>query len=44
MVMPILACHDELVIEYPEEKAEEVARFLEEIIVVGADRVLDTGC
>jgi DNA polymerase I-like protein with 3'-5' exonuclease and polymerase domains len=33
--------HDELVVECPEEQAEEVARFLEEVMVAGMDEDLN---
>ncbi len=39
----ILAVHDELVVERPEEQAEEVARFLEELMVAGMDEVMNPG-
>lgn len=39
----VIACHDELVIECPEEQADEVARFLEEVMVAGMDEVLNPG-
>jgi DNA polymerase I-like protein with 3'-5' exonuclease and polymerase domains len=39
----ILAVHDELVIECPEDQAEEVAQFVEEVMVAGMDEVLNTG-
>src|SRR5215207_2910034 len=41
MVMPISACHDELVVECPEEQAEEVAHSLAERMVTGMDEVLN---
>jgi DNA polymerase I-like protein with 3'-5' exonuclease and polymerase domains len=37
----IIACHDELVVERPEEQAEEVERFVEGVMVVGMDEVLN---
>jgi DNA polymerase-1 len=39
----VIACHDELVVECPEEQAEEVARFLEEVMVAGMDEILNPG-
>ena len=39
----ILAVHDELVVECPVEQAEEVARFIEEIMVAGMDEVVNCG-
>ncbi len=39
----VLAVHDELVVECPEAQAEEVARFVEEVMVAGMDEVLNTG-
>lgn len=39
----VIACHDELVVECPEAQAEEVARFVEEVMVAGMDEVLNTG-
>jgi len=39
----VIACHDELVVECPEEQAEEVARFLEEVMVTGMNEVLNPG-
>src|SRR5215208_3388297 len=41
--VPILAVHDEVVVECPEEQAEEVAVFVEEIMVAGMDKVLNSG-
>jgi DNA polymerase I len=41
--VPILAVHDEIVVECPEEQAEEVAHFLEEVMVVGRDKVVNPG-
>src|SRR5215210_5646192 len=41
--VPILAVHDEIVVECPEEQAEEVAVFVEEIMVTGMDKVLNSG-
>ena len=40
---PILAVHDEVVVECPEEQAEEVAVFVEEIMVAGMEEVLNSG-
>ena len=37
----ILAVHDELVVECPEDQAEEVERFVEEVMVAGMDEVLN---
>ena len=34
--------HDELVVECPEEQAEEVARFVEEVMVAGMNEVLNS--
>ncbi len=39
----VLAVHDELVVECPEAQAEEVAGFVEEVMVAGMDEVLNTG-
>jgi DNA polymerase I-like protein with 3'-5' exonuclease and polymerase domains len=39
----VLAVHDELVVECPEEQIEEVARFLEEVMLAGMDEVLNPG-
>jgi DNA polymerase-1 len=39
----ILAVHDELVVECPEAQAEEVAGFVEEVMVAGMDEVLNPG-
>ncbi len=39
----VLAVHDELVVECPEEQAEEVARFIEEVMVDGMDEVVNPG-
>ena len=39
----VIACHDELVVECPEEQAEEVARFLEGVMVDGMGKVLNPG-
>jgi DNA polymerase I-like protein with 3'-5' exonuclease and polymerase domains len=38
-----MTCHDELVVECPEEQAEETARFLEEAMVAGMNEVLNSG-
>jgi DNA polymerase I-like protein with 3'-5' exonuclease and polymerase domains len=35
--------HDELVVECPEDQAEEVAQFVEEAMVAGMDEVLNSG-
>jgi DNA polymerase I-like protein with 3'-5' exonuclease and polymerase domains len=37
----VIACHDELVVECPEEQAEEVVRFLEEVTVAGMNEVVN---
>jgi DNA polymerase I-like protein with 3'-5' exonuclease and polymerase domains len=39
----VIACHDELVIECPEDQAEEVARFVAEVMVAGMNEVLNYG-
>jgi DNA polymerase I-like protein with 3'-5' exonuclease and polymerase domains len=39
----ILVVHDELVVESPEDQAEEVARFVEEVMVGGMNEVLNPG-
>jgi DNA polymerase I-like protein with 3'-5' exonuclease and polymerase domains len=39
----IIACHDELVVECLEEQAEEVARFLEEVMITGMNEVVNPG-
>jgi DNA polymerase I-like protein with 3'-5' exonuclease and polymerase domains len=39
----VISCHDELVVECLEEQAEEVARFLEEIMVAGMNEVVNPG-
>jgi DNA polymerase I-like protein with 3'-5' exonuclease and polymerase domains len=39
----VIACHDELVVECPEDQAEETARFLEEVMVDGMDEVINPG-
>ena len=41
--VPILAVHDEVVVECPEEQAEQVAIFTEEIMVAGMEEVLNSG-
>jgi DNA polymerase I-like protein with 3'-5' exonuclease and polymerase domains len=35
--------HDELVVECPEDQAEEEARFVKEVMVAGMDEVLNSG-
>jgi len=35
--------HDELVVACPKEQAEEVAAFLEEVMVVGRDKLVNPG-
>jgi DNA polymerase I-like protein with 3'-5' exonuclease and polymerase domains len=37
----VLAVHDELVVECAEEQAEEVARFVEEVMINGMDEVVN---
>jgi DNA polymerase I-like protein with 3'-5' exonuclease and polymerase domains len=39
----MIACHDELVVECPEEQAEEVERFVEGVMVVGMDKDVNPG-
>jgi DNA polymerase I len=39
----ILAVHDELVVECPEDQAEEVSRFVEEVMVAGMDEIVNPG-
>jgi DNA polymerase I-like protein with 3'-5' exonuclease and polymerase domains len=39
----VIAVHDELVVESPEDQAEEVARFVEEVMVAGMNEVLNSG-
>ena len=39
----MIACHDELVVESPEDRAEEVARFVEKVMVAGMNEVLNSG-
>jgi hypothetical protein len=39
----VIAFHDELVVECPEEQAEEVARFVEAVMVAGMDEILNSG-
>jgi DNA polymerase-1 len=39
----IIACHDELVVECPEEQAEEVARFLKDVMITGMNEVVNPG-
>jgi hypothetical protein len=39
----VIARHDELVVERPEEQAKEVARFLQEAIAAGRNEVLNPG-
>jgi len=39
----VIAVHDELVVECPKVQAEEVARFLEEVMVAGMDEVINPG-
>jgi len=40
----VIASHDELVVECPEEQVEKVARFVEEVVMVaGMDEVLNPG-
>jgi hypothetical protein len=35
--------HEELVVACPKEQAEEVADFLEEVMVVGRDKIVNPG-
>jgi len=35
--------HDELVVECPEEQAEEAARFVKEVMVDGMDEIVNPG-
>jgi DNA polymerase I-like protein with 3'-5' exonuclease and polymerase domains len=37
----VIACHGELVVEHPEDQAEEAARFVEEVMVIGMDEVVN---
>jgi DNA polymerase-1 len=39
----ILAVHDELVVECPDDQAEEVSRFVEEVMVAGIDEIVNPG-
>jgi DNA polymerase-1 len=39
----VIAVHDELVVESPEDQVEEVARFVEEVMVAGMNDVLNSG-
>jgi DNA polymerase I len=39
----ILAVHDELLVECPEDQAEEVSRFVEEVMVAGMDEIVNPG-
>ena len=39
----IIACHDELVVECEEDQAEEVVRFLEEVMIAGMNEVVNPG-
>jgi DNA polymerase I-like protein with 3'-5' exonuclease and polymerase domains len=39
----VIACHDELVVECLEEQADEVTRFLEEVMVAGMNEVVNPG-
>jgi DNA polymerase-1 len=39
----ILAVHDELVVECPEDQAEEVSRFVEEVMVAGMNEIVNPG-
>jgi DNA polymerase I len=39
----VLAVHDELVVECPEDQAKEVAAFVEEVMVAGMDGVVNSG-
>ena len=39
--MSVIACHDELVDECLDEQAEEVAWFIEEVMVARMDQVLN---
>jgi len=39
----VIACHDELVVECLEEQAEEVARFLKEVMITGMNEVVNPG-
>jgi DNA polymerase-1 len=39
----VLAVHDELVVECPEDQAEEVAQFVDKIMVAGMDEVVNPG-
>ena len=41
--VPILAVHDEVVVECPEEQAEEVKAWLVKAMVDGMDEVLNSG-
>jgi DNA polymerase I-like protein with 3'-5' exonuclease and polymerase domains len=39
----VIAVHDEVVVESPEDQVEEVARFVEEVMVAGMNEVLNSG-
>jgi len=39
----MIACHDELVVECPDDRAEEVAGLVGEVLVAGIDEVLIPG-
>jgi DNA polymerase-1 len=41
--VPALVCHDEVVVECREDQAEEVARFVKEVMIAGMDEILNTG-
>jgi DNA polymerase I-like protein with 3'-5' exonuclease and polymerase domains len=39
----VIDCHDGMVVAIPEEQAEEVARFVEEVMVAGMDEMVNPG-
>ena len=42
ITVSVIACHAGLVVECPEEQAEEVAWFIEEVMVAGMNQVLNS--
>jgi DNA polymerase I-like protein with 3'-5' exonuclease and polymerase domains len=39
----VIACHDELLIECPYDQGEEMARFVEKVMVAGMGEVVNPG-
>jgi DNA polymerase-1 len=40
--VPILVCHDEIVVECDEDRGEETKRWLEKVMIEGMDTVLNS--